>query len=138
MELFYDQYANILYFKISLVITEQEHADNILQKSFASIWGRYSTFDPDKKFLYEWILEITLTEVQTFYSRFDIILSDEEIAHFTEPTIFELVYFGNYTRAEIAEKYSITVEALNLQLRMELNVVRNANKAAPVFMIPGN
>src|SRR5688572_28142005 len=109
IELLYQQYADILYYKISRIITEKDFANEIFQKTFTSIWERYSTFNPDREFFYEWVKDIALTEVEVFYARFDIVLPNEDVAHFDENSIIELFYFGNYTREEVAEKFSITI-----------------------------
>jgi RNA polymerase sigma factor (sigma-70 family) len=150
VEILYDNYSSALYGVILRIVLNEELAEDVLQEAFVKIWNSFPQFDTAKGKLFTWIVNIARNlAIDKVRSR-DFINSSknqdiDKIASFVEmenqenynpeliglkemvnklipdqKKIIDLLYFGGYTQAEVAEELNIPLGTVKTRARMAL------------------
>ncbi|WP_131535869.1 RNA polymerase sigma factor [Pedobacter nototheniae] len=62
----YQQYAAALYGSISRTLSNQQHAEYVLEQTFIEAWNCISTFDESKTKIFTWLSKIAKTQCCKF------------------------------------------------------------------------
>lgn len=149
----YDHYSGALLRVIMNVISDQEQANDILQKVFVNIWQKIDAYEVSRGRLFTWMLNIArnaaidtlrskhyrqqklrqpITETQFLqadqpdHSRSDTIGLLKYVARLKpqQRTLIELVYFHGYSQPEIASMQSIPLSTIKTRVRSALSQLR--------------
>ncbi|WP_443939258.1 RNA polymerase sigma factor [Pedobacter sp. MW01-1-1] len=145
----YDNYAPAIYGIIKRMVSEKEHADEVLQDVFVKIWKNIVQFDPTKGRLYTWMINLARnTAIDYLRSKgFQNEQKNQSIPesvynskdHAIAPNIdhigmkevllqlkhewrelIDLAYFKGYTQQEIAEKLDMPLGTVKTRTRNAL------------------
>ncbi|WP_410221242.1 RNA polymerase sigma factor [Pedobacter sp.] len=145
----YDNYAPAIYGVVIRVVSEKEHADEILQDVFVKIWKNIRQFDPERGRLYTWMINLARnTAIDYIRSKgFQNEQKNQGIPEFVNNSkdyaatpnvdhigmkevllrlkqewreLIELAYFKGYTQQEIAERLDIPIGTVKTRTRNAL------------------
>lgn len=150
----YDHYAPALNGVIYRIVQDEDSAADVLQEAFIKIWNNFSQYDKTKGKLFTWIVNIARnlaidhTRSRQFKNQ-QKNLEIDKIVGFIDSTksttfspdqiglrsmleklkpeqreILDLVYFGGYTQAEVANELNIPLGTVKTKIRMALIQLR--------------
>ncbi|HUM46297.1 MAG TPA: sigma-70 family RNA polymerase sigma factor [Chitinophagales bacterium] len=151
----YDNYAAALNGVIYRIVQDEESAEDVLQDAFVKIWNNFSQYDKTKGKLFTWIVNIARnlaidhTRSKSFKnqqknldvdkivgyidSKKSTLFNPDQIGLKTmldklkpeQREILDLVYFGGYTQAEVANELNIPLGTVKTRIRMALITLRS-------------
>lgn len=150
--LLYDNYSSALYGLISVIVKDDEAAQDILQDVFVKIWNNVASYQKEKGTLFTWMLNIARnTAIDTLRSKnkkyeirsidSDVYILDnnhntslntdtlgvkqavEKLKH-EHKEMIDLVYFGGYTQDEISKELNMPLGTVKTRVRAALIELR--------------
>jgi len=147
----YDQFAPALYSTILQIIRDQVVASNVLQNVFVSAWRNIETYDPSRKRLFTWMLNIarcsaldetkktngsalpaeflpahapeTVGGVNTLFDECGLKQAVQKLSE-AEKQLIELCYYGGMSHEQITNKLGIPLTNVKPRLRSALSELR--------------
>ncbi|MVM36198.1 sigma-70 family RNA polymerase sigma factor [Spirosoma sp. HMF4905] len=145
----YDAYSPALLGTLLRLIKDQARAEDLLQDAFIKIWSTIPSYDPQQGRLFTWLLAITknvaLDELRKQKVRHsaneyldknsnqscDLPVSEgmlhQSILTNLAPKyrqIVELVYYGEYTKQEVAAQLCLPLGTVKTRYRMALQLLK--------------
>jgi RNA polymerase sigma-70 factor, ECF subfamily len=160
----YDNYCSAIHGVIFKIIQSEEMAEDLTQDVFVKIWHKIENFDTTKGTLFTWMINIArntaIDKIRSAeYSQskqyIDIannlnVVEARNNNSFNIDTIglramvadlrpeykqiIDLVYFGGYTQAEIAEEYGIPLGTVKTRVKAAINNLRTILATVLVFI----
>lgn len=151
----YDNYAAALNGVIYRIVQDEESSEDVLQETFVKIWNNFSQYDKTKGKLFTWIvniarnLAIDYTRSKSFKNQQKNLDVDKIVGYIDskkstlfnpeqiglkamldklkpeQREILDLVYFGGYTQAEVANELNIPLGTVKTRIRMALITLRS-------------
>ena len=150
----YDNYAPALYGIIFRIVQKEEIARDVLQECFLKIWSNFTQYDKTKGRLFTWTVNIARNLaidttrskdfknqsknldisdlVNTIDSKQTAVLKPDQIGLKAlieklkpeQRQLIDMVYFGGYTQAEVAETLNIPLGTVKTRIRAALLELR--------------
>jgi RNA polymerase sigma-70 factor, ECF subfamily len=150
----YDNYAPALYGIIFRIVQKEEIARDVLQECFLKIWSNFTQYDKTKGRLFTWTVNIARNLaidttrskdfknqsknldisdlVNTIDSKQTAVLKPDQIGLRAlieklkpeQRQLIDMVYFGGYTQAEVAETLNIPLGTVKTRIRAALLELR--------------
>ncbi len=148
----YDRYSPALYGVIVRIVQDEAVAQDVLQEAFMKIWSRMKDYKPQKGRLFTWLLRIARNAAidkirskhqkqQSLMERGDVLTTAKmgasvlNIDHIGLPEIvaklqpkyrkiIDLMYFGGYTQAEVAEELALPLGTVKTRSRKAIQELR--------------
>ncbi len=134
MEFLYDSYAPVMYGVIMHITRNEAAAENVLGKTFRYIWKNHREFDPDKQNVCVWIINVARKMCKEAISFHQFTQHNNETAVFSaldksklsisgspavikSKKIFDLLFFGNGSMAEVAKHTGMSDVQIKSNLR---------------------
>lgn len=76
----YDNYSAALYGVILRMCKDEDHAKNLLQDTFLTIWEKSNTYDFDKGRFYTWAYRIAKNKTLNFLRKQDHLIQTEDLS----------------------------------------------------------
>ena len=94
----YDKYSSALFGVIVRICRDEQHAQNILQDTFMTIWEKSNSYDANKGRFYTWAYRIAKNKTLNFMRRSDSLIQTEDLSVYTnkgdeitrDPEFYEL------------------------------------------------
>ncbi|MEL6923453.1 MAG: sigma-70 family RNA polymerase sigma factor [Bacteroidota bacterium] len=161
----YDQYAPSLYGVIVRIVRSEELAEDVLQEAFIKIWKSAERYDAGKARLFTWLLNIARnaaidatrsahfkhtttngdgsyinghhqpsTEINVNHIGVKKIVNGLE-GKYRE--VIDLIYFGGYTQAEVAETLNIPLGTVKTRVKIAMRELRKifCNSTVSSFLL---
>lgn len=145
----YDAYSPALLGTLLRLVKDQERAEDLLQDAFIKIWSTIASYDPQQGRLFTWLLTITQNialdelrkqKVRRSANEYLAKRSDQSCClSFSEGMLYqsmltrlapkyrqvvELVYYGDYTKQEVAIKLRLPLGTVKTRYRMALQLLK--------------
>ena len=157
---FYDKYADALYFVILKMVKDEGVAQDLLMKSFMTIWEKSFQYNPDKGCFYTWAYRIARNKtlnylrkshplIQTddfsvYEGEVDIIKNEDdlyvlkgainELQEHHQKAI-DLVYFKGLTHREANKLMDVPLGTFKSYIRQALKELKTIYSKTLVFLI---
>ena len=156
VSLLYDRYSAALYGVILRIVKAEDMAENVLQDTFVKIWKNIGSYDPSKGRLFTWMLNIAryaaIDFVRSKNYKQDLKTKTIDVSvhtkHMQASTVIEgigvrekvkklelkyrevidLIYFGGYTQAEVAEHLNLPLGTVKSRARIAIRELRKLFK----------
>lgn len=141
----YDDYASALYGVIIRICKDQQHAQNLLQDTFLTIWEKAHQYNPEKGKFYTWAYRIAKNKALNFMRQSEKLIQTEDLGvsinkedaapdqkefielkgclQLLEPhhqKAIELVYFRGYTHKEAHQEMDVPLGTFKSYIRQAL------------------
>jgi RNA polymerase sigma-70 factor (ECF subfamily) len=150
----YDNYSAALYGIILRIVGSQEIAEDVLQDAFVKIWKNFSQYDSSKGKLFTWMVNlarnlaidkirskdfsnaaknqsidklVSFVDFKSTTSQNPDVIGLKKLVEELNPeqkTLIDLLYFGGFTQAEVAEKLGIPIGTVKTRARMAIMNLR--------------
>lgn len=150
----YHSYSGALLGIISVIVKQEEEAEDILQDTFVKISNSIHSYDANKSRLFTWMAMITRSKALDYIrsspnrqsnkqESLENLLAEVNNKHYThyntdtigikaltailtvqQKEIIDLIYFQGYTHAEVAEKLNIPVGTVKTRIRAAILTLR--------------
>lgn len=147
----YDNYSGAVYAVILTIITDRDHAADVLQEVFVKIWKQIDSYDSQKGRLYTWMVQIARNSAIDVVrsKKFQVHQQNQELpdsvyeagANDFNPDkiglrqqvsqmkpehkeLLELAYFQGYTQDEMSEMLNIPLGTVKTRMRSALIQLR--------------
>jgi RNA polymerase sigma-70 factor (ECF subfamily) len=164
MTMLYESYADSLYGLTRRILSDDQLAEDALQKSLLKIWQNISSYDPTKASFWTWMSVITRNtaldqkRLKTYQARQKTISVDEVVykaeirmpegagidaarllANLEENNriVLEYAYLRGYTQQEISDSLNIPLGTVKTRLRKAVSVLRDHLKHEKDYFLGG-
>jgi RNA polymerase sigma factor (sigma-70 family) len=147
----YDNYSGAVYSVILTIISDRDHAADVLQEVFVKIWKQIDSYDSQKGKLYTWMVQIARNSAIDVVrsKKFQVNQQNQELpdsvyeagANDFNPDkiglrhqvsqmkpehreLLELAYFQGYTQDEMSEMLNIPLGTVKTRMRSALIQLR--------------
>jgi RNA polymerase sigma-70 factor, ECF subfamily len=150
----YKNYSAALFGIILKIVRTDPPAEDILQEAFLKIWNKIDSYDTKKGTIFTWMLNISrnlgidslrssaykqssstfgidknlkiidYTQNESYPIEFIGLNKLIEVLNPEHKKIIDLIYFGGYTQAEVAEHLNIPLGTVKTRARMAMNQLR--------------
>jgi RNA polymerase sigma-70 factor (ECF subfamily) len=154
MSILYDNYSSALYGVIFRIVQSDEIAEDVMQDAFVKIWKNFPQYDASKGKLFTWIINIARNlaidkvrskdfvnssknrDIDDIVSYVDLnnnhsynpdLIGMKELVNKLAPEqkkIIDLLYYGGFTQAEVAETLNIPLGTVKTRARLAIGVLR--------------
>ncbi|WP_431158745.1 RNA polymerase sigma factor [Winogradskyella poriferorum] len=84
LSLLYDKYSGAIYSVILKMVKDEGKAQDLLQETFITVWGKSSQYDPEKGRFYTWIYRIAKNKVLNALRKSDLLIQTEDLSVYKE------------------------------------------------------
>jgi len=150
----YDNYSSALYGIILRIVSHQEIAEDVLQEAFVKIWKNFSQYDASKGKLFTWMANlarnlaidkvrskdfsnasknqnidnlVSFVDFKSSTSQNPDLIGLRKLVEALDPEqkkLIDLLYFGGFTQAEVADKLGIPLGTVKTRARMAIQNLR--------------
>ena len=80
LSLLYDKYSGALYGVIIRICKDEQHAQNLLQDTFMTIWEKSNTYDIKKGRFYTWAYRIAKNKTLNFMRKSNMLIQTDDFS----------------------------------------------------------
>ncbi|TBN06618.1 RNA polymerase sigma factor [Hyunsoonleella flava] len=157
----YDAYAPAIYGVIIRMCKDEQHAQNILQDTFLTIWEKSHQYNPDKGKFYTWAYRIAKNKTLNFLRKDKKLIQTEDLSVYKDKEesitdngdylqlkgclkqlephhqrALELVYFNGLTHREAHEEMDVPLGSFKSYIKQALKKLKlSYDKAIVWFLI---
>lgn len=156
----YDAYAPAIYGVILRMCKDEQHAQNILQDTFLTIWEKSYQYDPDKGKFYTWAYRIAKNKTLNFLRGNKNLIQTEDLSVYKdrEETVktdtdfsqlkgclnqlephhkraLELVYFNGLTHREAHEEMEVPLGTFKSYIKQALKKLKLSYDKTMVWLL---
>ncbi len=127
MEFLYDQYVSVIYGVVFRIAGNEALAESLLERTFHYIWKNYKEFDPDRQNVCVWILNVArkVCGMQVGFKEFTASISTNgSPSHHKREGVFDLLFFGNGSVADVAKHKGVNEAKIKMSLRGEMETLK--------------
>lgn len=147
----YDNYSSALYGVILRMCKDEDHAKNLLQDTFLTIWEKSNTYNFDKGRFYTWAYRIAKNKTLNFLRKHDHLIQIEDLSVYEDRTeelanpqnflklngkiktlqahhqrAIELVYFNGLTHREAHEEMEVPLGTFKSYIKQALKQLQQS------------
>lgn len=160
LSIIYDNYSAALYGVIIRMCKDEDHAKNLLQDTFLTIWEKSQTYDFEKGRFYTWAYRIAKNKTLNFIRKKDELIQTEDLSVYEKRTeeltnpqdyiklngkikslqahhqrAIELVYFNGLTHLEAHEEMEVPLGTFKSYIKQALKQLQQSYTKIASFII---